>query len=202
MLPRIAWLAVGALGAVLTAVRLQVWLIERAVAVGWLAVVAGLVLGGVGWALVLVVGLGFRSLRWIGAILLLAPLVFLVLGYCGTTRYPAQNFKTPAAASEWKTLHPTLRQALWLMALEDRQLVLTDIARAQSDCDEMGMGLTRVKESLHYIKDDGYAHAVDLRVSNVGELRNWARQGLFVLMGLKTRRHLGTADHLHVTLPG
>lgn len=200
MIPRIAWLALGALGAVLTAVRLQLWVIERDAATGWLAVVAGLAMGGVLWALVLVVGLRFRSLRWVGGALLLAPLAFLLLGYYGTTRYPAHNFKTQETAAEWNTLHPTLRLALWLMALEDRQLVLTDISRTANDYEEMGL-LSR-RESPHYIKGDGYAHAVDLRVSNVGEVRNWARQGLFLLMGLETRRHVGTADHLHVSLPG
>lgn len=200
MLPRIAWLTLGALGAVLTTVRLQLWVIERDATAAWLAVVAGLVVGGALWAVVLAVGLRFRSLRWAGGTLVLAPLIFLALGYYGTTRYPAHNFKTQAAASEWKTLHPTLRLALWLIALEDRQVVLTDIARTASDYDEMGLAPRR--ESSHYIKGDGYAHAVDVRVSNVGEVRNWARQGLFLLMGLKTRRHVGTADHLHVSLPG
>jgi hypothetical protein len=200
MLPRIAWLVAGALAAVLTAVRLQLWVIERDAATGWLAVVAGLALGGALWAVVLVVGLRFRSLRWVGLALVLAPLGFLSLGYYGTTRYPAQNFKTQETAAEWKTLHPTLRLALWLLALEDRQLVLTDIARTENDYEEMG--LVRRRDSPHYIKEDGYAHAVDLRVSNVGEVRNWARQGLFLLMGLKTSRHVGTADHLHVSLPG
>ena len=87
-----------------------------------------------------------------------------------------------------------------MMALEDRRLVLTDIARQSSDYEEMG--LKKQPASLHYIKSDGYAHAVDLRVSNVGEMRNWARQGLFLLMGLQALRHTGTADHLHVSLPG
>jgi len=200
VLPRIAWLALGGLGAVLAAVRLQLWVVERDAAAGWLAVVVGLAMGGALWALVLVVGLRFRSPRWAGGLLVLAPLIFLTLGYYGTTRYPAHNFKTPSTAAEWKTLHPTLRLALWLIALEDRQLVLTDIARTAGDYDEMG--LVRQRESSHYIKGDGYAHAMDVRVSNVGEVRNWARQGLFLLMGLQTRRHVGTADHLHVSLPG
>jgi hypothetical protein len=45
-------------------------------------------------------------------------------------------------------------------------------------------------------------------VRDAGDLRNWARQGVFLALGLKadrhggpTDRHGGTADHLHVSLP-
>ena len=62
------------------------------------------------------------------------------------------------------------------------------------------MGLRRPAASPHYLHGDGYAHAVDLRVSNVGAARNWARQGFLLLMGLNAVRHTGTADHLHLAL--
>ncbi len=64
------------------------------------------------------------------------------------------------------------------------------------------MGLKAQGRSPHYLHGDGYAHAVDLRVSNVGETRNWARQGLFLLMGLQAIRHTGTADYLYLALSG
>ena len=79
-------------------------------------------------------------------------------------------------------------------------MVLTDIARAPAEYRQMDLKTQGV--SPHYLHVDGYAHAVDLRVSNVGETRNWARQGLFLLMGLEAIRHTGTADHLHLALPG
>jgi hypothetical protein len=150
-------------------------------------------------ALVLIVGLRMRSPRKMGLACGAALLLFLGLGYFGTTHYPAHNFKTPDTAVEWTQLHPTLRLTLWLVALEDRQMVLTDIARRPSDYPRMG--LKRQEDSPHYLHLDGCAHAVDLRVSNVGEMRNWARQGLFLLMGLDAIRHTGTADHLHLALP-
>jgi hypothetical protein len=200
VLPRLLWLGLGALASLLATVRLQLWILQAYPGAGWWAVGGGLAAAGALWALVLVLGLRFRSAKWIGSLLILAPLVFLALGYYGTTRYPQHRFKTVETAAEWSTLHPTLRLTLWLMALEDGQLVLTDIAREAHDYEEMGF--KRPSKSPHYIKDDGYAHAVDLRVSNVGEVRNWARQGMFLLMGLQALRHTGTADHLHVSLPG
>lgn len=130
----------------------------------------------------------------------ITPLLFLVLGYYGTVHYPPHNFKTADTATEWTTLHPTFCLALWLVALEDRRMVLMGIARAPVEHRPVGLKTQGV--SLHYLHVDGYAHAVDLRVSNVGETRNWARQGLFLLMGLEAIRHTGTADHLHLALPG
>ena len=139
-------------------------------------------------------------LLWLGlgalaSLLILAPLVFLALGYYGTTRYPQHRFKTVETAAEWSTLHPTLRLTLWLMALEDGQLVLTDIAREAHDYEEMG--LKRPSKSPHYIKDDGYAHAVDLRVSNVGEVRNWARRITYRCLCLVNSMGAGCAEELN-----
>ena len=112
MLPRILWLVVGALVSLVAAVRLQLWILQHEPEAGWLAVAGGLTLAGAFWALVLVLGLRFRSLRWAGSVLILAPIIFLVLGYHGTTRYPQHHFKTADTAAEWPELHPTLRLAL------------------------------------------------------------------------------------------
>ncbi|MBT4499793.1 MAG: hypothetical protein HOC74_18845, partial [Gemmatimonadetes bacterium] len=112
---------------------------------------------------------------------------------------PEHRFKDLQTAVEWRQLHPTLRLAVWLVAIEDRSMVLTDIARTPEGY--VGMGLEPQRESRHYVGEDGYSRAVDLRVSDAGRLRNWARQGLFLLMGVETVRHVGTADHLHVALP-
>jgi len=65
----------------------------------------------------------------------------------------------------------------------------------------MTPALPRAPDSQHYVGDDGFARAVDVRVSDAGALRNWARQGMFLLMGLEAGRHQGTADHLHISLP-
>ena len=188
------------LAALLSAIRVQLTILHADPTAGWLAVVAGLVAGGGLLALVCIVGFRFRSLRKMGLAVCIAPLLFLGLGYYGTTHYPSHNFKTRDTAAEWTTLHPTLRLALWLVALEDQRMVLTDIVRQPAEYAEMG--LPGRGGSPHYLHGDGYAHAVDLRVSNVGETRNWARQGLFLLMGLDAIRHTGTADHLHLALSG
>jgi len=63
------------------------------------------------------------------------------------------------------------------------------------------MGLPPNESSLHFIQDDGYAHAVDLRTVGRSEFRNRMVEAGFKVMGFNTLRHSGTADHLHVSLP-
>ncbi|MFH1738198.1 MAG: hypothetical protein ABIH23_04265, partial [bacterium] len=101
-----------------------------------------------------------------------------------------------------------------VVALEDWSVVLTDITRTPAEYavegDSISPGTTTdvvlgpelPDGSKHYLDEDGYARAVDLRVGAAGPLGNWIRQGLFLMMGLETLRHEGTADHLHVALPG
>ena len=55
--------------------------------------------------------------------------------------------------------------------------------------------------SLHFTQRDGYVHAVDLRTNGRSWLRNSFTRAYFTLMGFHTLRHVGTADHLHVSLP-
>jgi len=62
------------------------------------------------------------------------------------------------------------------------------------------MGLKSKNHSLHYRQSNGYAHAMDLRTNGRSEVRNFMTQTFFRLMGFKTLRHIGTADHLHVSL--
>jgi hypothetical protein len=61
------------------------------------------------------------------------------------------------------------------------------------------MGLPVSRESLHYRQADGWVHAVDLR-THAG-LKSLLVQWYFDLMGFDTLRHVGTHDHLHVSLP-
>lgn len=199
MLPTILWFICGFVVAVLTAVRVQLELIARGAATGWVAVVGGLLAGGLILALVLVVGLRLRSLRWTGIAFLVVPLTVLGLGYKGISTFPVQNFKSAEVRNEWDQLHPTLRLVLWLARAGDRDVVLTDIARTPEDYTLMG--LEGRGQSPHFVQADGFAHAIDVRVSDAGALHNWARQGLFLLVGLDALRHKGTADHLHVSLP-
>jgi hypothetical protein len=44
-------------------------------------------------------------------------------------------------------------------------------------------------------------HAVDLRTIGRAEWKNVLLNWYFRSMGFRTLRHVGTADHLHVSLP-
>jgi hypothetical protein len=63
------------------------------------------------------------------------------------------------------------------------------------------MGLPVNDGTLHYRQRDGWAHAVDLRTNGRGEVVNRLVELYFRVMGFRTLRHVGTADHLHVELP-
>jgi len=45
------------------------------------------------------------------------------------------------------------------------------------------------------------SRGLDLRTIGRSERRNRLTAAYFQLMGFRTLRHLGTADHLHVSLP-
>lgn len=55
--------------------------------------------------------------------------------------------------------------------------------------------------SLHFKLEDKYVHAMDLRTVGRPEWKNRITDGYFRLMGFRTLRHVGTADHVHVSLP-
>lgn len=200
MLPALLWLAVGTIASVLTGMRAQLLLLERFPQGGWMVACAGLLIGGLVLGVALVTVFTCRSLKRTGLLLLVVPLVVAGVGLAGIARFPENHFKDEQVAGEWQQLQPTLRLALWVVALEDWSMVLTDIARTPEGY--VSMKLEAPEESRHYVGEDGYARAVDLRVGDAGALRNWVRQGLLLMMGLETLRHEGTADHLHVELPG
>lgn len=108
------------------------------------------------------------------------------------------NAKTPEVLAEFTSVHPVLRISLSTILLVDRRALVTDAARTPEDYDRMG--LTRREASLHYAQADGYVHAVDLRTRGRPEVWNWAVGLYFRAVGLHTLRHVGTADHLHVSL--
>jgi hypothetical protein len=181
MLPRLLWLAVGGVAALLAVVRVQLLVLERYPETAWLATAAGLGAGGALLALVLIMGLGLRSLRKTGWLLVLTPLLFLGAGYYGITRYPAQHFADEELSAQWERLHPALRLAAWMAAVQDQNLLIAQIAPQSSG------------------PADAYSPAVELRVTQAGPIRRWVRQGLFLLMGLEVTSQ---GDHLHLTLPG
>jgi len=214
MLPALLWLAVGVVASVLTGMRAQLLLLERFPQGDWMVACGGLLIGGLVLGVALVTVFTCRSLKRTGLLLLAVPLVVAGAGLAGILRFPESHFKDGQVAEEWRQLHPTLRLALWVVTLEDWSVVLTDIARTPEEyaakgdsiypgaATGVGLGPEPPDGSKHYVDEDGYARAVDLRVGDAGPLRNWIRQGLFLMMGLDTLRHEGTADHLHVALPG
>ncbi len=108
------------------------------------------------------------------------------------------NMKTAEVASEINEVHPVLRLAVSTLAYLDEDLIITDGNRKPEDYAKMG--LKTKKRSLHYKQSDGYAHALDLRTNDRTEWRNFLLQNYFRLMGFNTLRHVGTADHLHISI--
>ncbi len=109
------------------------------------------------------------------------------------------NVKAQRIRTEYTALHPLLRIAVSSVVLADTDLVITDMARTHGDYNRMG--LQKMHRSLHYRQRDNYVHAVDLRTMGQAEWRNHCMIWYFQLMGFRTLRHVGTADHLHVSLP-
>ena len=124
----------------------------------------------------------------------------LVLVYCvpGVLYLSASNAKHSEVQKEFTSLHPILRLGISTLVYLDKELLITDANRQPEDYAKMG--LPTKKHSLHYEQSDGYAHAIDIRTKGQSEIRNTLIQWYFRLMGFNTLRHVGTADHLHVSL--
>ncbi len=127
-------------------------------------------------------------------VLMLAAYSFLTMA-----NIKLKNTKSDEVRKEFRSLHPILRLGVGSMMVLDRSAIVTDFSRKASDYD--AMGLKRLKNSLHYKQKDGYVHAMDLRTLGRSAFRNWVVEKYFRLMGFKTLRHGGTADHLHISLP-
>ncbi len=126
---------------------------------------------------------------------------FLVIAYLlyGLLYYSSITTKTEDIQNYYRSLHPILRVTLATVSLADSELLVTDIQRTNEDY--KSMGLPENQRSLHYVQNTGYVHAADLRTIGRSYLKNKMTAGILRLLGLKTIRHVGTADHLHVYLP-
>tara|TARA_R110002124_G_C8970812_1_gene515065 strand:+ start:5562 stop:6302 length:741 start_codon:yes stop_codon:yes gene_type:complete len=125
----------------------------------------------------------------------------LVGGFClyGLFYLSSVNAKSDAVKEVYRSLHPILRVAVATTTLAEGDLVITDIKRTEEDYAKMGLPLNQ--SSLHFPQEDGYVHAIDLRTKGHSEVRNFLLNNSLKLMGFKTIRHVGTADHLHISLP-
>ncbi|MBI1967056.1 MAG: hypothetical protein HYS40_03615 [Gemmatimonadetes bacterium] len=126
------------------------------------------------------------------------PVVTFYTGYA-LIYLSSVNVKSPGVRAYYTSVHPLLRVALATVILADRDIVLTDLGRKPQDYARMGLPLNET--TLHHRQPDGFVHAVDLRTRGRNELNNRLTQVYFWAMGFDTLRHVGTADHLHVSLP-
>ena len=126
--------------------------------------------------------------------------VGILAGYCVFALFYVSgvNAKSDAIREQYTSLHPLLRVGVSSIILFDRSLVITDLARTPEDYEKMN--LAKKNKSLHFPQSDGFVHAIDLRTNGRPEWRNKFTQFWFKLMGFRTLRHVGTADHLHVSL--
>lgn len=108
------------------------------------------------------------------------------------------NVKSPEVRAEYRALHPLLRLATSAVFVADGETVITDAGRTPEDY--WLMGLSKPEASLHFRQEDGFVHALDIRTRGRREWRNVGLEVAFWALGLNTLRHVGTADHLHVSL--
>lgn len=81
----------------------------------------------------------------------------------------------------------------------DHDLIITDASRTPEDYKKMG--LPKKNTSLHYKQaSTNYSHAVDIRTNGRSEVKNFLVKKYFDFLGFRTLRHVGTGDHLHVSL--
>ncbi|MEP2446954.1 MAG: hypothetical protein ABJI69_06985 [Balneola sp.] len=125
----------------------------------------------------------------------------LVGGFClyGLLYVSSVNAKSDSVKEVYRSLHPILRVAVATTTLAEGDLVITDIKRSTEDYTKMGLPINQ--SSLHFPQPDGYVHAIDLRTKGHSEFRNFMLSNSLRLMGFKTLRHVGSADHLHISLP-
>jgi len=182
-------------------IRGAVFLHENYELFSWLALLGGALLS----AIVLVIYFSFIqhkiTKRGIGSVRRKYGLALvIVLAYClpAVLFLSAANAKHTHVKEEFTSLHPILRLGVSTVIFIDNDLLITDAKRQPEDYKKMG--LKTKSNSLHYKQSDGYAHAVDIRVNGRSSLRNFLLKTYFNAMGFNTLRHVGTADHLHVSL--
>lgn len=187
-------------------VRGSVFIYQHGQTPVWVAVLTAAVLtGGVVTAYAVWLARKFTKRGGRGGRALVMPLAKwvalpLVVFYCGySLLYLASvNAKSEPVRAYYHSVHPLLRLALSTLILVDRDMLITDSGRQPEDYGRMGLPTN--SRTRHYKQDDGWVHAVDLRTTGRGAIKNRGVQFYFWMMGFDTRRHIGTADHLHVEL--
>jgi len=158
-------------------------------------IATALLLGAYAWILARRIGTGprlgrlvARASAGVGIAYVAWALVFVAAG----------NVKSPDVRAEYVSVHPLLRIAASALILVDPGAVITDAGRTREDYRRMG--LPQAEASLHFEQSTGWVHALDLRTTGRPEWRNRAVAFGFRAMGFRSLRHVGTADHLHLSL--
>jgi hypothetical protein len=200
----LGWILVGAFASIapfILLIRSSLWIYENGTLGGWPALLMG---AGITTLLLLVYAL-WAVRKWTGRWTwhrhLLPVMTGIVLMFClyGGLYISRTNTKTDELQQVYTSLHPILRIAVTTATLFDKELVITDLKRTRDDY--RAMGLSPLERSLHYQQPTGYVHATDLRTLRRAEWKNHLLHAYFYLMGFHTLRHVGTADHLHISLP-
>ena len=110
----------------------------------------------------------------------------------------SENVKSDDVRDGYAAVHPLLRVATSALILVDPASVITDTGRTREDY--WLMGLSPNEASLHFEQESGYVHAIDLRTIGRAEWRNRLVELALWGFGFHSLRHVGTADHLHVSL--
>lgn len=184
-------------------VRVAVWMHDHYAFQGWFCLCMGAMVA----AVILFAYINYLHDYYIGKTLSARTLqrnyaivLMIVLIYCANSIWSisAANVKEAEVKKEFRSLHPVLRLGISTLILIDKDLILTDAERKPEDYRDMGLPSKRY--SLHYAQSTGYAHAVDIRTKGHSWLRNKLIQSYFRLMGFNTLMHVGTAEHLHISL--
>ncbi|MEZ4698881.1 MAG: hypothetical protein R2834_01015 [Rhodothermales bacterium] len=167
----------------------------------WVAIAGGIVVTG----FVLFAYTAYLRRRWFGSWEMsgrvFKTMLLIVALYSGYSMMyiSSSNVKTESVRSTYRSLHPILRIATSTLVLVNRDLVVTDAGRTPADYKKMGLPVR--EQSLHYKQGSGYVEAVDIRTHGRSEIANGLVRLYFWAMGFNTLRHVGTADHLHVSMP-
>lgn len=167
----------------------------------WIALAGGIVVTGI----VLFGYTAYLRRRWFGTWemsgRMFKTMVFIVVLYSGYSMMyiSSSNVKSESVRATYRSLHPILRVATSTLVLVNRDLVVTDAGRTPADYKKMGLPVR--EQSLHYKQASGYVEAVDIRTTGRSEIRNALVRLYFWAMGFNTLRHVGTADHLHISMP-
>ena len=173
----------------------QQWGLEAWASLAVSAAATALLLALYAWAVSRRLGAGKRLRKLVGRVAALAAAAFVVYSLLVIA---GGNAKSEEVRAEYSALHPLLRMAVSVFVLADAEAVITDAARTPEFYARAG--LPPNESSLHFRRADGFVHALDLRTIGRPEWRNRAAELAFRAMGFHTLRHMGTADHLHVSL--